>query len=396
MADFGLTAQGFKRKTYTDILSSMQARARAFFGEDVNLTERSPLGLFLQTIAWDQAIIWEEFEKVYHAPYVDSAEGAQLDGVAKRIGLTRQPAEKSTGTITITGTSGTTITAGTLRVGTVSGVEFDTAEDVTIPGAGNVDAAIIAVLAGKSGNVQPSTITEIITPLAGVTAVTNAAATQGGRNVETDYEFYNRYLLSLSSAGASTIDSIRAALLNVSGVRAANVVENMNNETDSEGRPPKSIQCYVLGGEAQNVAEAIFDTKAGGIETWGEESATVKDDSGQEHTVKFSYAAEVPIYVKLTITRNLKYQSDGDGRVTAEIVQYIGGEDADGTVYVGLGMRQKVVYTKVIERVYQIEGIDDVDLELSTDGETWVKSNIDILSNQVATTSYDKVVITYA
>ena len=100
--------------------------------------------------------------------------------------------------------------------------------------------------------------------------------------------------------------------------------------------------------------------------------------------------------MKLTITRNLKYQSDGDGRVTTEIVQYIGGEDTDGTVYVGLGMRQKVIYTKVIERVYQIEGIDDVDLELSTDGATWVKSNIDIMSNQVATTSHDKVVITYA
>lgn len=395
MADFGLTAQGFKRKTYPDILSSMQARARAFFGEDINLTDRSPLGLFIQVIAWDQSRIWEEVEKVYHAQHVDSAEGTQLDGVAKRISLTRRPAEKAIGTITITGTADTVITAGALRVSTKTGVEFDLAEDVTIPETGTVDAAIIAILAGKSGNVQPGTITEIITPLAGVTAVTNAAATAGGRDIETDYEFYNRYLLSLSSAGASTIDSIRAALLNVPGVRAANVVENMTSETDGEGRPPKSIQCYVLGGESQDVAETIFSTKAGGIETWGEESVTVKDDSGQEHAIKFSYAAEVQIYVKLTITRSLKYRSDGDERVTTEIVQYIGGEDADGTVYVGLGMRQKVVYTKVIERVYQIEGIDDVDLELSTDGVAWVRTNIDILSNQVATTSHDKVVITH-
>lgn len=396
MADFGLTAQGFKRKTYTDILDSMKARARAFFGEDVNLTDRSPLGLFIQVVAWDQARIWEVVEKVYHAQHVDSAEGTQLDGVAKRISLTRRPAEKATGTITITGTSGTVITAGTLRVGTVTGVEFNLAENITIPEAGTVDAAITAVLAGKTGNVQPGTITEIVTPLAGVESVTNAEATAGGRDVETDYEFYNRYLLSLSSAGASTIDAIRAALLNVPGVRAANVVENMANAVDGEGRPPKSVQCYVLGGESQDVAEAIFDTKAGGIETVGDVPVTVKDDSGEDHTVKFSYAAEVSIYVKITITRNLKYQSDGDSRVKTEVTQYIGGEDADGTVYVGLGMRQKVVYSKLFEKVYQIEGIDDVDLELSTDGLTWVKANIDILSNQVATTSYDKVVITHA
>lgn len=396
MADLGLTAQGFKRKTYPDILESMKARARAFFGEDINLTDRSPLGLFIQVIAWDQARIWEEIEKVYHAQHVDSAEGTQLDGVAKRISLTRRSAEKATGTIAITGTAGTTITAGTLRVGTKTGIEFYLAEDATITETGTVDAEIIAVLAGKTGNVQPGTITEIVTPLAGVESVTNAAATQGGRDTETDYEFYNRYLLSLSSAGASTIDSIRAALLNVSGVRAANVVENMTNTVDSEGRPPKSVQCYVLGGKSQDVAKAIFDTKAGGIETVGEVPVTVKDDSGQEHTVKFSYASEVSIYVKITITRNLKYQSDGDSRVKTEVIQYIGGEDTDGTVYVGLGMRQKVVYSKIIERIYQIEGIEDIDLELSTDGATWVRTNIDILSNQVAVTSHDKVVITHA
>lgn len=396
MADgFGLTAQGFKRKTYPDILESMKARARAFFGEDVNLSDRSPLGLFIQTIAWDDARLWEEVEKVYHAQHVDSAEGTQLDGVAKRIGRARRPAEKATGTITIKGTAGTIIAVDTLRVSTASGIEFNLAEDVTILETGTVDASITAILPGKTGNVQPGTITEIVTPLAGVESVTNPTATQGGRDIETDYEFYNRYLLSLSSAGASTIDSIRAALLNVPGVRAANVVENRKNTADSEGRPPKSIQCYVLGGEAQDVAEAIFGSKAGGIETVGGVSRVVKDDSGQEHIVKFSYASVVPIYVKISIKRSLKYQTDGDARVRTEVVRYIGGEDLDGMIHVGLGMRQAVVYTEIIRRFHVIEGIDDVDLELSTDGLTWVKTNIDILSNQVAETSHDKVVITH-
>lgn len=396
MADFGLTVQGFKRKTYTDILESMKAQARAFFGEDVNLSDRSPLGLFLQVIAWEQSRIWGEIEKVYHAQHVDSAEGTQLDGVAKRISLIRRSEREASGTITITGSIGTIITANTLRVSTKSGIEFDITEDVVIPESGSVNARIIATLPGKEGNIQAEAITKIVTPLAGVESIINPEPTEGGRDIETDYEFYNRYLLSLSSAGASTIDSIRAALLGVSGVRAANVVENMTMEVDGEGRPPKSIQCYVLGGEAQDVAEAIFDTKAGGIEAVGDVPIVVKDGSGQEHTVKFSYAAEVPIYVRLTINRNLKYQTDGNKRVVTEIVQYIGGKDTNGTVYIGLGMRQKVVYTKIIERIYQIDGIDDVDLELSTDGTTWGRTNISILSNQVAETSHDKVVITYA
>ena len=97
MAEFGLTSQGFRRKQYTDILSDMQARAKSFFGEDVNLSDRSPLGLFIQSIAWEQSRLWEEAEKVYYAGYVDDAEGVQLDGATKYAAITRKGPQQATG-----------------------------------------------------------------------------------------------------------------------------------------------------------------------------------------------------------------------------------------------------------------------------------------------------------
>ena len=51
--DSGLSKFGFRRKTYNEILEDMEARAKELFGESVNLSERSPLGMFLQTIAWE-------------------------------------------------------------------------------------------------------------------------------------------------------------------------------------------------------------------------------------------------------------------------------------------------------------------------------------------------------
>src|SRR5690606_39706929 len=63
-----------------------------------------------------------------------------------------------------------------------------------------------------------------------------------GLDRETDREIRERYYLSLAAGGASTIDSIRAAVLKTPGVRTARVVQNPTMEFDDEGRPPKSVE----------------------------------------------------------------------------------------------------------------------------------------------------------
>jgi Baseplate J-like protein. len=92
-----------------------------------------------------------------------------------------------------------------------------------------------------------------------------------GLDRETDRELRERYYLSLAAGGAATIDSIRAAVLKVPGVRTARVFQNPTMEFDDEGRPPKSVEVVVLGGADGDVAQAIHDTIAAGIEssaTW--------------------------------------------------------------------------------------------------------------------------------
>jgi len=89
---YGLTKDGFKRKPYTVILEEKQERAKDLFGEDIDLSERSPLGLYIQTDAWEESILWEQMEHVYYAAFIDDAEGKQLDALVKFIGLFRRPA----------------------------------------------------------------------------------------------------------------------------------------------------------------------------------------------------------------------------------------------------------------------------------------------------------------
>ena len=97
----------------------------------------------------------------------------------------------------------------------------------------------------------------------------------------------------------------------------------------------------------------------------------------------------------MTIRRSTKYPLDGDSRIRTALVRYIGGEDADGVIYSGLAMKENVVYYQ-LTKVAGIDGVDDLDLEVSIDGTNWSKNSIEIASNQKAETSHENVVINYA
>ena len=389
MPNFGLTGKGLRRKRYIDVLESMESRARELFGENINLSERSPLGLFLRLIAWSIGIVWQVVEDVYNSAFVDTAEGHSLDKVALYIGITRRPATRATGTVKFTGDDNTVIDEGFL-LETEDGVQFETTEEVEIE-AGEATAEIRAVEPGTDGNVPASTITEIVNPIEGLDSATNPEETTGGRNKETDAELRERYLDSVAKGGASTIDSIRASLLDIDDVRAALVIENHTMETDGDGRPPKSFESYVLGGDAQEVANTILQTKAAGIQAYGTESEIVEDDAGQEHTIGFTYADEVNIEVNITKTTNEEYPEDGDERMVTEIIKYIGGSDEDGSVYAGLSMGEDVIFTQIIKACYRVPGLDDVEVTINKVGEAAGTDNISIELTEVAETDYEKV-----
>ena len=171
MADYGVLEYGFRRKTYTEILADMETRAKSFFGEDVNLSERSPLGLWLRTAAWEKARLWEALENSYLNAFAIHANGIALDWVVSNKGKKRHSAVKAKGTVTFTGDDGAVIPVGFL-IATQGGIYFETVQGSTIQ-EGIAEAPIVAVEAGSDGNVGINTITKIINPTAGISSVTN-------------------------------------------------------------------------------------------------------------------------------------------------------------------------------------------------------------------------------
>ncbi|MCP1176193.1 baseplate J/gp47 family protein [Bacillus sp. 1663tsa1] len=392
-----LTTEGFKRKRYADFIKEMEGLARNLWGNDVNLSERGPLGMFIKNISFARAEENELAESIYYSGYYFTAEGISLDYIGKNRGLERARAIAATGRVAFKVEPATTVKQGTI-VATKSGVEFVTTEigrDDDKDGLVNVN--IIASVAGIDGNVQANTITEIITPIVGVNSVINTEQTKYGREEETDGEFRKRYAESFSTK-SSTTNGIRARLLaDVPGIRTAIVFQNTSNEKDSFGRPPYSIEAVVHGGEDEAIVKAILASKAGGVRAFGEQQFAIKDEGGNEHIVAFSRATEQPIYARVTVYRGGEFPaiSMGEKLVETEVIKYIGGLDVDGINHSGLGMGDSIVTGKILANIFSnVPGVKDCTVELSkNNGAVWNTGNISIGRLQVPSTDFNKVVV---
>lgn len=386
--DYGLTKFGFRRKLYPECVADRIKRARKVFGVNIDTSETSFLGKLIRNLSWDEAYLWELAEDVYNAPFVNSAEGTALDNVGMYLTITRRPATKSKTIVTIYGKDDVIIPKG-FKVATKKGIIFETLEDATISG-GSVDVYAESIGAGKNNNVSEETLTEILNPTLGVDKVINKEASVGGLNIETDNEFRERYKKSYSRVGGSTLPAITAALLDIDKVVDCEVRENVTMET-IDGIPPKSVACFVYGGEDIDIAKTIYDNKAAGIQAFGSTIIDIKDNKDSIHHIGFTRAKVEDIYIKLKIKKDRDYR--GDEAVKRAVINYIGGKDEDGIEYSGLKLGEDVIQSKVLGRVMCLGGVFDIEAFISKDGKNWQKTNIEIARASIAKTSPDKVVI---
>ena len=394
MDNFGLTDKGFKRARFDDIVNNMETRAIEIFGSNINLNERGLLGLTIRLTAWVASIGWQLAEKVYLSSFVGTAESlSDLARIGQYIGISPRAAVFATGEVTFSGDENTEIPQAT-QVQTPEGLVYFTLESAIVPSQGSVDIPISAIEPGASYNVPQQTITELVNPISGITSISNVEGITNGLNAETAAEFRARYRDSVSAPGSATLNSIRAALLNVEGVRTTKVVENDTMDVDGAGRPPKSVEAILLGGENQEIAETILNTIAGGIQSHGNVCETVTDDSGTERNVCFSFATVINVYANVTVTTTETYPADGESQIKTAIMRYIGGQDPEGTVYPGLSMGDDVVYNRLISSILcEVAGIKDITLEIGTDGSIYSEENISIGDFEVSETAFDNLAV---
>ena len=375
---FGLTTDGFFPKRQEDIITDLQSDFRDEYGEQTDLDPRRPFGQFIGIFSNRFALLWELAEAVYNSQSPKTAQGVPLVNAVALTNIKPLAATNSTGVITITGTPGTIVLAGfKVHVLGDTSLEFETIANATIGGGGTVDADVQAVEAGSKAALA-GTLTEIVNPVSGVTSVTNAADITEGRDRETDSELRERQQEELQQDGPP-VEGIRNALRSTTGVTQAIVVVN-NTDSVVDGQNPHSVECFVEGGDAADIAQTLFNTVGGGIETVGDITENVTDSQGFTQVMKFSRPTPVEITITVNITPNLDaaedelYPVDGDDQVTEAVLEYAN----------ELTIGKDVFFNKMYSFINAVPGVIGISITGNKAGGPTVSDKIEIDASEIA------------
>lgn len=219
----------FEAETRSVILERLKKYYAEFKGTDVSAVE----GTFsFDTLAANA----KEFEKAYaemdlmmDAAFPQTSWGIYLDRLADELaGLSRRAATPAVVTLSITGTAGVTVPAGSLFA-TASGTNFATDETVKLDDNGTGTVKATAQSTGSGGNVAAGTITVIPVSIYGVTKVTNEAAAYNGYEEETDGALLERLLFAVRQPATSgNVYHYIEWATSVSGVGAVKVLPLWN------------------------------------------------------------------------------------------------------------------------------------------------------------------------
>lgn len=179
-----------------------------------------------------------------------------------------------------------------------------------------------SALATGPTEAQAGSLTTIESPTDGLSATINPTDAVIGRGYEVDSAARIRSDQELQISGNTTVDAIRSKVLEVTGVLQSIVFENDSMITDINGIPPKSLAAYVDGGDEQEIADALWKAKGGGISYFGNISKNVIDSQGITRVVQFSRPTPVLVWVIINVTPGLSYPADGDAQVLAAVLAY--------------------------------------------------------------------------
>lgn len=317
-----LTADGFTPLSTTEIITTIEAAEQTSIAPDLNTSPTEPVGQINGIMADQAAQAQELLAEVCSMLARSKAEGIFLDNVGELSGTGRLQPKKSSVLVTVNLNSGVTLSPGAVLA--VDGEPSNrwVLRDQAGPllSGGNLSGCVFESQDEGIFFAAAHTLTIIITPVSGWNSGTNPADSVDGRDLETDAAYRVRQVEELTLGGSSTVDAIRADLLALAGIEEAFVFENTTMTTDANGLPPKSIRAVVFDGlspatEDGDIAQVIWDNRAGGIETSGAVTGSCFDSRGNVQTQKFSRAAVKTLYLTYALITNGLFPSDGQQQV---------------------------------------------------------------------------------
>ena len=310
---FGPT--GFVAPAESAILAGVQADQNAAFGGNLNPALNTPGGQLAQS---ETAIIGDandQFLALANGVDPAYASGRLQDGIGRIYFLTRLAAQPTTLQISCGGLN-TPIPVGALIRDANQNIYACTTGG-TIPPSGSITLPFACLTTGPIA-VPASNAVSIYSAIPGWDTVTCISGVIG-RTVESRSAFELRRQQSVATNSVGMLDSVLSAVLGVTGVVDAYVIDNPQSTAQTIGGVSlnaNSLYVCVAGSFSnQAVANAIWGKKPPGCNYTGNTSATVIDPNPQyasppSYTVSFQTASNTPIFFAVSLKNSSSVPSN--------------------------------------------------------------------------------------
>ena len=361
---------------FSTIYNRLADKFKLIYGQDINLEQNSPDGQLLGIITNEIYDLQTLILHIYNSFDPDLAQGVELNKLLKLIAQTRRSSTKSIADITIVANANVTLPADYTIIDENKNEWVINAETTLIAGTN-----IVSFNAVNFGAIEASanTINDVVTVFPEIISVNNALPAEVGRDEESDVLLRKRRNNLLSVNSNSTIAGIYSKLFLLDTVTDAVIYENATDTYDAtKDLNAHSLWCIVDGGAVDEIAQIIATDKTIGTDLKGTISNNyveifLKADGTTRaltHIVKFDRPTEIPLYIKLTVSK----------KIITDII------DMDA------------IKNKLVEKLYSINEkatATELYAYVYSAGNTFIASNLEVSKDNItfgntATNDYDE------
>ena len=361
---------------FSTIYNRLADKFKLIYGQDINLEQNSPDGQLLGIITNEIYDLQTLILHIYNSFDPDLAQGVELNKLLKLIAQTRRASTKSIVDITIVANANVTLPADYTIIDENKNEWVINAETTLIAGTN-----IVSFNAVNFGAIEASanTINDVVTVFPEIISVNNVLPAEVGRDEESDVLLRKRRNNLLSVNSNSTIAGIYSKLFLLDTVTDAVIYENATDTYDAlKDLNAHTLWCIIDGGSIDEITKIIATDKTIGTDLKGTVSNNyveifLKADGTTRaltHIVKFDRPTEIPLYIKLTVSK----------KIITDII------DMDA------------IKNKLVEKLYSINEkatATELYAYVYSAGNTFIASNLEVSKDNItfgntATNDYDE------
>lgn len=394
MTDYGVSSTGFLRKTIENIVAEMEADELAEIAADLDVSTDQIVGQLNGIFARQLGIAWEQLELLYHAFDTDAAEGRLLEMLGKLTGTFRRGSTASEVIQDCDMDTGVHLQPGVhfISVDDKPEIRFTPKADYTAVVTGHQLVTFVCEALGPVP-AYAGTVNVIATPVANWRTTVNPDDAELGLETDLDPAFRRRREQEIATIGSATVRAVTANILQAFGKKLQTLVvfENDGDNVDSNGLSPHSLEVLIFDGDVPSVdndelAQVIFDSKAGGIHTSGNvtgHALALVNGVTQTKNVLFSRAVQLPVYLIISLVKKIGAPYVGDETLKQQVA-------ALANAYFGPG--DYIIKERLDAFVLSCAGVKDmVSIKLGLSSNPTLSTNIPVTIRQIGRFSTSRI-----